>query len=88
MQKLSADLVPIYELELANGNEVLRIDEPAGSRCPYCIVFRYPLHKSKIEQSIALPPSVQYWESRDQHYPVEGGYVSEESRHVVSGPLP
>lgn len=86
--ELSADLMPIYEFELANGNEVERIDQPAGTKCPFCIVFKHPLHKFEFTLDIELSPTVRYWESRDPHYPLEAGYASDVSRHAVCGPLP
>jgi hypothetical protein len=87
MTKLSADLLPIYELELSRGNEIARIDEPAGTKCPYAVVFKRPLNKTAIEAQLVLSPAVQYWESRDSQYGTEAGFYSEDSRHVIAGPL-
>lgn len=87
MSKLSQDLVPIYCLELELGNEVVRIDEPAGTKCPYAVVFGRPLHKREIEMQLKLPRSVRYWECRDPHYAKEAGYLSEVTRHGIAGPL-
>lgn len=88
MIKLSKDLLPIYELELDRGNEVARVDEPAGSNCPYAIVFKRPLHKGAVESELDLSKSIRCWECHDDHYEKEAGYVSDETRHIVSGPLP
>lgn len=87
MTKLSEDLLPIYRLELRLGNEVVRIDEPAGSTCPYAVIFKTPLHKRQLETQLDLARSVEYVESRDPHYPKEAGYVSKLTGHVVAGPL-
>src|ERR1700730_15021851 len=87
MTKLSPALEPIYDLELAQGNEVDRVDEPAGSECPYAVIFKYPLHFDVIEQRLVLPRSVVRRESRDQHYPIEAGYKCETTEHVVAGPI-
>jgi len=87
MSKLSQDLLPIYQLELDKGNEVARVDEPAGTKCPYAVVFKNPLHKAEIESELELPASVKYWESRDSHYPTEAGYYSEATRHAIAGPI-
>ena len=87
--KLSADLKPIYELEVDLGNKVLRIDEPAGTRCPFAIVFASPIHKKEIETMLVIPNSVSWHESADQHYERYGmaGYFSIETRHFVYGPM-
>ena len=85
--KLSPDLHEIYKLELSLGNVVERTDEPAGTECPYGIVFAQPLHKEQIEAGIALSATVYYDISDDPHYPIEGMYLSRESRHAISGPL-
>ncbi len=87
MPKLSHDLLPIYQLELAMGNEVARVDEPAGTKCPYALVFKRALHKAEIERELELSSSVKYWESRDRHYPQEAGYYSEATGHAVLGPI-
>ena len=87
-QKLAPNLQPIYDLELALGNTVVRVDEPAGSLCPLVIIFKNPLHKTKIESTLSLPPSVKWWESCDPHYPIEGGYGCDETGHALAGPLP
>lgn len=87
MTKLSKDLIPIYNLELDRGNEIARIDEPAGSKCPYAMIFKRPLHKNEIESELDLPKSIRYWECHDAHYEKEAGYVSDETRHIVAGPL-
>ena len=86
-ESLSLHLQPIYDMEIALGNTVNRIDEPAGSNCPLAIVFHKPLHKNAIESRLSLPASVKWWENHDTHYSIEGGYVCDETRHTVAGPL-
>jgi hypothetical protein len=85
--ELSDDLRSIYELEIAIGNEVAYIAEPAGTDCPYAVIFKNALNVKAIESELNLPPTVRYWESRDPHYPIEAGYSSLESRHAVAGPI-
>lgn len=87
MTRLSADLQPIYDLEIARGNEVSHIEEPAGSTCPYAIVFKQPLDKNRILAKLQLPAHVRYWESRDPHYAIEAGFYSDASQHSIAGPL-
>ncbi len=87
MKRLSKNLISIYDLELKLGNQILRIDEPAGTKCPFAVVFRDPLHFEKISQELKLPRSVHRWENRDRHYPLEASFVCEETGHVVSGSL-
>lgn len=86
-ESLSADLLPIYHLEITLGNEMARVEEPAGSACPLAVVFQKPLHLDDIAKAVTLPPTVRYWESRDAHYPVQAGYVCEKTRHAIAGPL-
>jgi hypothetical protein len=85
--QLAAELVPIYELELRLGNAVNYVAEPAGTACPYAVVFKRPLHKEDIERELRLAPTVCYWESHDPHYPIEAGYQCAITRHSISGPL-
>jgi hypothetical protein len=87
MTTLSKDLQPIYQLELESGNEVARIDEPAGTECPYAVIFKHPLHRTRIDAELQLSTSVKYWESRHPYYPMEAGFRSDISGHSVAGPL-
>jgi hypothetical protein len=87
MLKLSQDLLPLYQLELNRGNEVKRVDEPAGTECPYGVIFKEPLHKQEIESELCLVESVKYWESRDWHYEEQAQYYSEKTRHAIAGPI-
>lgn len=86
--RLAPVLQPIYDLEVRLGNSVDYIAEPAGTACPYAVVFKQPLHKSQIHAELTLPESVCYWESHDPHYPIEAGYQCAISRHTVAGPIP
>lgn len=87
MKKLSLNLKPIYELELKKGNKVLRVEEPSGSKCPFAIVFRYPLHFKDIEREIQVTDLLERWENTDTHYPLEAGYACRDTRHTISGPI-
>ncbi len=86
-RKLSPSLQAIYDLELSLGNSLDRVEEPAGDRCPLAIIFKRPMHKAKIESTLSLPTIVKWWECRDPHYPIQGGYVCEETHHAIAGPL-
>ncbi|WP_254512567.1 hypothetical protein [Anatilimnocola floriformis] len=88
MTTLSADLQPIYDLEIARGNVVSHIEEPAGSTCPYAVVFKLPLAKERILAELTLDAHVRYWESRDPHYSIEAGFYSDASHHSIAGPIP
>jgi len=87
MTRLSSDLQPIYSLEIARGNEVSHIEEPAGTTCPYAVVFKQPLAKARIMAELQLPAHVRFWESRDPHYAIEAGFYSDVSRHSIAGPI-
>ncbi|MFO0900180.1 MAG: hypothetical protein U0836_22320 [Pirellulales bacterium] len=69
MTELCPSLQPILALELQLGNEIARVDEPAGALCPFAIVMRRPLHKPEIERSLKLGSGVEYWEFSDPHAP-------------------
>lgn len=84
---LSKDLQPIYDLEISLGNQVKRVDEPAGTACPYAVVFAEALHLESIQEKLQLPSTVKFWESRDPHYEIGNGYVCEVTRHALSGPI-
>jgi hypothetical protein len=88
MTHLSADLLPIYELELRLGNQVSHVYDPWGSECPLAISFRDPLHFDVIAKQLTLAESVMRWRNDDTHYPLESGYVSKVSRHSIAGPHP
>jgi hypothetical protein len=85
---LSADLRPIYDLELHLGNEVVRVDRPAGSACPLAVICRDPLHFAEIKKRLSLPESVSRWSNDDAHYPSEAGFSSSVSGHAIAGPSP
>lgn len=87
MTKLCPSLQPILALELQLGNEIARVDEPAGTECPFAIILRLPIHRTEIESSLRLGSDVEFWECTDRHYPQEAGYFSTVSRHSIAGPL-
>ncbi|HRT88361.1 MAG TPA: hypothetical protein P5296_17265 [Anaerohalosphaeraceae bacterium] len=87
IRKLSSNLRSIYDLELALGNEVVHVYEPAGDRCPLEIIFKKPLHKAEIASRLKLGSDVTWWENRDPHYSIESGYMCEQTRHALAGPL-
>ena len=88
MTKFSPELRPIYDFEISRGNQVERIDEPAGTNCPYAIVFQYPLHVAQIQNQLRLSNAVRLWHSTDPHYPRERGFFCQKTHHAISGPLP
>lgn len=84
---LSENLKPIFDFEIGRGNHVERVDRPAGSSCPLAVVFETPLDIPGYIERHGLPNGVRTWENKDRHYPVEAGYVCEETRHAISGPI-
>ena len=85
--ELSENLRDILEYELARGNSISRIDQPAGTRCPLAVILSKPLDIRAYKAGHQLPANVQTWENRDRHYPLEAGYSCEHSRHAIAGPL-
>lgn len=87
MKGLSKNLRPLYELELEHGNVVERVDAPAGTECPLAVIFENPLHFEEAETQGVKRSAVSCWENVDPHYPRERGYLCEETRQVLAGPL-
>jgi len=84
---LAESLSGIMAFELARGNAIVRVDRPAGSRCPLAVIFARPLDIAGFKASHDLPSSVDTWQNRDSHYPLEAGYICERTRHAIAGPL-
>jgi hypothetical protein len=84
---LSRNLQLIAQYELARGNEIERIDRPAGSASPLAVVFARPLDFDGFGKRHSLPPNVRTWSNRDRHYDLEDGYVCDSTHHVLSGPM-
>jgi hypothetical protein len=84
---LAKSLQGALDFELARGNTVVRIDRPAGSRCPLAVILARPLAIALFKASNGLPDGVGTWENRDSHYPLEAGYICERTRHALAGPL-
>lgn len=87
MRHLSPFLQPIYRLEISLENEVLRVDEPAGTKCPLAVVFKKPLHLEEISTKLSIPQEVEQWENVDPHYPKERGFRCKRTSHALSGPI-
>jgi hypothetical protein len=89
MARLSPDLKPIYDLELALGNKVAWTAEPAGTEAPYAVGFEQPLHFDEVAARLAVPPTVTRWSVDDPHYgDPEAGFKCRRTGHVLAGPLP
>jgi len=84
---LAESLRPVLEFELARGNTVVRVDSPAGSRCPLAVIFARPLDFAGFSSAHTLPSTVDMWQNGDSHYPIEAGYICERTRHALAGPL-
>ena len=81
--RLSLNLQAICDFELTLGNGVLRIDDSAHAAFPLAVYLRKPLHRAKIESTLTIVPPIA-WHSNDTF----AGYVSEDTRQSVKGPLP
>jgi hypothetical protein len=83
---LSNALKIIVDYELSIGNEVGRIDRPAGTRCPLSVVFKKPLDFKGFEELRGKLEDVDTWENSDRHYDLEAGYFCEKTRQAIAGP--
>ena len=86
IKHLSNALKIIVDYELSLGNEIERIDRPAGTRCPLAVVFRTPLNFKGFEEDKGQLKGVERWESNDRHYDLESGYVCEKTRQALAAP--
>jgi hypothetical protein len=84
---LAESLREILAFELARGNTVVRVDRPAGSRCSLAVILASPMDIAGFRVSHEVPSSVDTWQNRDSHYPLEAGYICERTRHALAGPL-
>ena len=84
---LAESLDGLLGFELARGNTVVRVDRPAGSRCPLAVILARPLDIAQFKASNRLPDGVETWENRDSHYLLEAGYICKRTRHAQAGPL-
>ena len=84
---LAKSLSAILAFELARGNTVIRVDRPAGTRCPLAVILARRLDIAGFKASHEFPDCVGTWENRDSHYPLEAGYICERTRHALAGPL-
>lgn len=85
---LSKNLRPLFEREIELGNRVLRIDKPAGTKCPLAVILTNPLHFGELGPlAEELGSAVRRWENRDLHYPIEAGFVCQDTNQVLAGPL-
>lgn len=87
LKYLSSELKPIVDFELSVGNEIERIDRPAGTRCPLAVVFKRPLDFGGFEKKLGKPKGVERWENRDRHYDLESGYVCEKTNQAIAAPI-
>ena len=84
---VTSTLQVVLSFDLERGNTVVRVDQPAGTRCPLAVVLAKPLDIAGFKESHGLPPMVNTWKNLDSHYPLEAGYVCEQTRHAIVGPL-
>lgn len=87
IERLSPDLRPIVDLELALGNEIRWVQTEGWSRCPLAVTFERPLHFAEVKTKLALPETVKTWENHDPHYDIEAGFTCEKTRHSLAGPI-
>jgi len=85
-ERLCKTLQPILELELSRGNTIESIDAPAGTRCPFAINLKKRINHEAVK-NLSLANTVEKWENKDQHYPVQSGYGCNKYKHLIAGPL-
>lgn len=87
VEGLSTQLEGVLEFEVKRGNQIERIDRPAGSTCPLAVILKQSLDVAGFVSANGMPAGVRTWENRDRHYPLEKGFVCEKTKHAIAGPL-
>lgn len=85
-QRLCKTLQPILELELSRGNQIESIEAPAGAHCAIAINLKKKVNHEAIGE-LLLAESVERWENKDRHYPLQSGYTCKKYKHSIAGPL-
>ena len=87
--EISDDIRAIVEYELDNGNEIVRVDQPAGTKCPVAVILKFPFRIRKSRADGVVSATVSWWEYEDAHYPADWscGFKSVKSSHAVAAPL-
>ncbi len=83
-EKLSINLLELYDFEKGRHNRVVRVLEGALRSCPFVTVFEKPLQYHKDN---SLPDGVEYWEDKDADYEKRAGYHCLKSNHKLEGPV-
>ena len=83
---LSKSLKDIVDYELSVGNQIVRIDRPAGTKCPLAVVFKTRLDFNGFRENVGVLDSVSKWENKDRHYDLEAGYVCDKTGQAIAAP--
>lgn len=83
---LSKNLKVIVDYEISIGNEIRRIDRPAGTKCPLAVVFKKPLNFNGFLKINDLASGIERWDNKDRHYDQESGYVCGKTRQAITAP--
>lgn len=85
-ERLCKTLKPILELELSRGNVIESIDAPAGTSCSLVLNLRERIDHEAVSK-LSLANTVERWENKDRHYPLQVGYGCSKYKHSIAGPL-
>ncbi len=85
-QRLCSTLQPVLEWELSRGNCIESIEAPAGTNCPFLMNLKNKMDHTGLS-NLLLPSTVEKWENKDRHYPLQSGYTCSKYRHSIAGPL-
>jgi hypothetical protein len=84
--RLCKTLQPILDSELAEGNSIESIDTPAGTNCPFAVHLKNKINHLTIKK-LSLANTVENWQNKDKHYPLQNGYSCTKFKHSIAGPL-
>ena len=80
-------LIAILNYEVSTGNSIVSIDNDAWTNAKLVITLKKPANNNYIDNTFKNNNSVEYWENKDTHYPVQKGYICKKCKCAIASPL-
>lgn len=83
--ELCDDLRLLYDVEIANGNRLERIDRFASDKADLVLAFSQPLF-TDVDGPPRTKNALERFQNTDPRYPQETSYTCAEERQAIAGP--